>query len=301
MQFSTARAEVAAQLGLDETQSNVTTLINRWLNLSQNDISSSWDWTWLQSRQAIATAIDYTTGTVDLIAGSGTITFSAVIATSQTGRFIQFSSYNDWYEITAHTAGAATATISPVYAQAANATAETFTIRTWYYTFATNVSHVYTARQADSQQYIPLVSAAKRDLFQPFSTATADAPQVLTIWDRDSSGSLQFTPFPWPAKVILIEFRTYLRPMDLSGDTDTPLFPAEFDTIWIEGAVARGYKFLDDDREENTLKYFLLRIERMKLRDNPAIDKSRILQSIDEGGRGNNIIRFPSTFDERIS
>jgi len=298
MQFSTARAEVAAQLSLDQTQSDTTTLINRWLNLSQLDIASAWNWTWLKDRDVITTELDLATGTVDATAASATITFSSAPAASQTDRFIQFSSADDWYKITAHTAGVATATISPVYAQTSNLTAGTFTVRTFFYSLATTTEYVYTARTSQNPAYLPVISASLVDQYAPFWTDTG-SPKKIILWGKDSSGNVQFSPFPWPDEILLIEFRVYKKPSDLSADSDTPLFPTRFDSMWIDGALAYGYRYLNDDRADKTRRDFLLKVDNLKDRDNPGLTSNRILKSIDEGShQGHPFIPFPSNFGE---
>ncbi|KKM69292.1 hypothetical protein LCGC14_1452260 [marine sediment metagenome] len=298
MQFSTARAEVAAQTGLDETQSNTKTLINRWLNLSQLKIASAWNWSWLEDREIIVTEIDLTTGTVSVTAATATITFSDAPAASQANRFIQFSSADDWYEITAHTAASATATISPAYAQTTDLTAGTFIVRTFFYTFATTTEHVYNCKNSVDKKMIPIISATRYDKFEPFPDATANVPDTIILWKRDSVGSLQFTPFPWPDTATLLEFRIYKKPTDLSADTDIPLFPTKFDSLWILGAAKQGFMFLDDDREIRVRSEFNTVVKNLILHDAPAIDKSRQFKSIDQGIHRHGLIRFPSQFGE---
>lgn len=295
MDFQTARAEVAAQLGMDETQSDTQTLINRWLNISQQDILAAWNWSWLESTDTVATATDYTTGTVSVSAGSATLTFSASITASQANRYIQFSSADDWYKITAHTAGTDTATISPAYAQTSNLSSGTFTIRTVFYSLASTTDFVYNCKRAQDRQYIPVISANSYDTFEPWTSQTGPVRRII-LWGRDSNGYLTFTPYPFPDEIALLEFRVYKKASDLSSDTDTAVFPQKYDSAWILGAVTYGYRFLDDNRYSAARRDFLNTIELLKKRDRPALDKSRMLQSIDDTGQIGDLIRFPSQY-----
>lgn len=114
---------------MDYTISEEATLLKRWLNNSQQQIMRAFEWPFARSITplVVQTVTDYTTGTVATTAGSTSVTFSAPITNSKTGQYLQTSSSNDWYKITSHTAGTATATleIGAIY----TASADTFTIR----------------------------------------------------------------------------------------------------------------------------------------------------------------------------
>lgn len=292
-----ARKELAAQLGLDHTNTDTSTLLDRWLDLAYDDIVGNYDWSWLESRETVTMATDYTTGTVDLTAASATITFSATIAASQANRMIQFSSFNDWYLISAHTAGTDTATISPAYIQSSNATADTFTIRTFKYALSSSAEYVYSVREAETQQEIDILSAGTYDEKAAF-TDTTGTPRMIIFWGQDSSGNWEFTPYPFPDQALLLEFRIYKKKTTLSADGDTALFPDRFNSTWLYGAKVYGYEFLDDTRSSSARINFQGKIKALRGRDDIGRRQIRVLRSIDEAPNVGNIIRFPAEFGD---
>lgn len=297
MDFITGRQELAAQLGLDWTQTSTATLLNRWLNLSYQDIVGDYNWSWLKSREAVTMATDYTTGTVGITAGATTITFSAGPAASQTDRYIQFSSANDWYKITAHTAGDTSATISPAYVQTTDLSAGTFTIRTVFYSLSSACEYVYSVREAINYRPLKIINAQVLDDHAPFSTTTG-TPTAITMWGLDSSGYWQFTPFPWPDDVLLLEFRTIKKVTNLSSDTDEPIFPSRFESVWLYGAKCYGYDFLDDDRANGAFLKFESKVKKLRKRDTVGLNKMYVLQPIDKQAATRDIQQFPAEFGD---
>ena len=296
LQLSDARSELAAQLGLNQTKSSTKTLLDRWLNFAYQDIAGAYPWSWIENTDRVAMEVDLTTGTVDATAGSTTITFSSAPTASQVNRYIQFSSANDWYKITAHTAASATATIDPAYVQSSNLSAGTFTIRTFFYSLASTVESAYSAKQAISNVPISIITAHTYDRNLAFPEDTGD-PKVIYMWGRDSSEQWQFSPFPWPSSAMIIEFKTITTVTDLSNDTDKPLFPTRFNTVWLRGAKAYGYEFLDDDRSTRAFNRFEDRIDEMKKLDNVGLTRNYILEAVDEGRNDlRSTIPFPAAF-----
>src|SRR6266850_5038998 len=142
MNFLVSQQEVGAQLGLDNTVSSQNTLIERWLNTAQQMICEAFNWPFLRASTPLIfkTVPDYITGTVTTVAASTTVTFSATITDSKAGQYLQTSSSNDWYKITAHTAGSATATVDPAIINAGAAL--TYTIRKFHYSMDATVDRV---------------------------------------------------------------------------------------------------------------------------------------------------------------
>src|SRR6185369_8156270 len=150
--FLQLQQELGAQVGLDQTVSSQETLLKRWINNAQQTILRAYEWPFLRSPTplVIQTVTDITTGTVATTAASTTITFSSAPSVSVAGRFIQTSSSNDWYKITAHTAATTTATleIAAIY----TAAAATYTVRKFYYSTSSSVDRIIQIFQ-DVQPY----------------------------------------------------------------------------------------------------------------------------------------------------
>lgn len=297
MLLSEAKSAVAAILGVNSADTDINSHLGVWLNQSYRDIIGRHRWSWLRSTERVTMDTDYTTGTVNATAASATITFSATITASQTGRYIQFSSAKDWYYISAHTAGTDTATISPAYIQTTNLTAGTFTIRTFYYSLSSSTDFAFSARQAASPVNLRFIDTTQYDERVPFTDATGD-PQAVIFWGYDSSNCWQFTPYPFPDEPVILEFRTIKRVAATLVDADTPIFPDRFTGIWLDGAKAYGYEFLDDDREDKAHKRFDEKLKAEVGNDNPALMVDRVLQAADQQVPRRNFIPFPPQFGD---
>lgn len=301
MTFTIAQQEVASQLGLDYTDTNTATLIKRWLNLAYNDIVGYYNWQWLRDVETITMQKDNTGAAADLnvtasvSSASDAVTMSGVVAVSQAGRYIQFSSANDWYLISAHTAGTAAMTISPVYAQADDLTAGTFTIRTRYYSLASTTDKVYSARQAVTNTPLKIIPAYNYDNNVTYTDNTG-SPYALYMWKQDSSQNWEITPFPFPDTAMLIELRIKKKVTELSADSGIPIFPDRFESVWLDQATARGWKHDDDDRAATTFTMVQRNLERLKVQDMADLGRVLVLKSIDEGRQNRALVPFPDSF-----
>lgn len=281
MNFLTSQQEVAAQLGLDNTVSSQNTLIKRWINTSQQMIAQSYDWPFLRASNplVVKTVVDYTTGTVTTIADSTTVNFSATIADSKTGQYIQTSSSNDWYRITAHTAGASTATISPA---AINAGSDlTYTIRKFHYSLDSAVDRVLSIRQMVTPIELSEMSADQFHLWEPDPT-NVDNPSVYFMLGKDSSDVWQIGLWPIPSAVINL-YVEYLKAVtDLSSDSDTSIIPAKWHTsVLLKGAIWQGLEFLGDSRASRARDEFFLGIQEMKKQNQPSKNDHRVMFPVD--------------------
>ena len=302
MTFLTAQKELAAQLGLDYTQTDTATLLKRWLNLAYQDIVGWKNWSWVEGIDTVKTVIDSTETTLSVTASIAlltptTVTFSSTIATSQTNRYIQFEGSEDWYKITAHTATTATATIGTAYCGTVALVAGDFTIRTVYYSLASTTEKVLNCRRAASgSEYLPVISVNDIDKFDPFTDTTGD-PDCIAFFGQDSTGYWQFTPYPYPDTAILLEFRVFKKATELSGDTDYAIFPDKFNSVWLDRAKAFGYEFLNDDRQGDAFRRSVGMLERFKCQDNVGVTKINVIESIDNGSVSNNqFVKLPDEY-----
>ena len=140
--------EVASQLNLNGSQTKVKTIIKRWINLSQQEMFGVDDFPWTWDREVVQTVIDKTAGTVSINAGATGVTgVSTAFGSSDVGSFIQFSSTDDWYKITA-VASATSLTIEKAYVGTTNLSAGTYTIRKFFYTLSANADRLLSGKQA---------------------------------------------------------------------------------------------------------------------------------------------------------
>jgi len=281
MDFLTQQQEVAAILGLDETQSDQATLIKRWLNIAQRDIGDAAHWPFLEAIDPVVvqTVVDYTTGTASVAAGGTTVTFSATITDSKTDQYIQFDGEDAWYRITAHTAGTDTATISPSAIEAE--TASEYQIRKFFYVLDTTVDRVRKMRISDW----PYELVGKQSQWlNPWSSSANQTgnPRVFVIRGKDSSDQWQFCLWPFPDRVFNMYVEYLKKLTDLSADSDVSIIPEKWHTTtMLQGAIWRGWQFLDDSRSKEAYVLYLKYIQEMKDGILPNLDEERQLQSVE--------------------
>lgn len=296
MQFSVQQSELAAQLGLDTTDTDQLTLIKRWLNMSQRMILGHANWPFLRASSplVVQTVADYTTGTATVSAGGTTVTFSGTIAASKTGQFIRFASSLDWYRITAHTAGTSTATISPA-AISAN-TAATYTIRKFFYSTDTTVDRIISIRQSIIPPYY--LSEVSKESFDEtgMSPDVSRTPEVYMIAGKDSSSIVQFAVWPVPNAVINLYVDYYPVTSDLSSDADVSVIPEKWHaTTMLDGAKMLGYQWKDDNRYVDAKRAFEDGLEDMKKNMLLSTKIDRGFQAVDRVGRKNDF-PFPANY-----
>lgn len=284
MTFLTAQQEVAAQCGLDSTDTQQGPLVRRWINTAQKYIYSQSPWEFLRASTplVVQTVTDITTGTVATVAGSTTITFSSAPTVSVAGRYIQTSSSLDWYNITSHTASTTTAVIEAP-AITTNSVA-TYTVRKFYYSTSALVDRVLQINNSIAPFHLKERSKEYFDSKYIYQTQTG-LPLVYMMCGLDSSGIWQFKLWPSPSSVQNLYIDYLQVGVDLSADSDVSLIPEKwFRTGVLEGACWQGYKFLDDSRAvSKTLEDFMEPvIDRMKDEMFPSTNLHRVLGSIDE-------------------
>lgn len=285
--FLTLQQELAAQVGLDQTVSSQAVLLKRWLNNSQQVILRSFEWPFLRSPTplVIQTVPDYATGTVATTAGSTSITFSTTPKdvngnnVSVSGRFIQTSSSNDWYRITAHTSGTTAATLE--IAAITTAAAATLTIRKMYYSTSTSVDRIIQVWQ-DVLPYQMMESTPEYfQSFNPGFLGTGPA-RICLVAGVDSTGAPQFRLWPNPDSVMNLRIDYFPVATDMVLDGDISVIPAKWHTTTlVEGAKAQAFNFLDDTRYANSVTLFDGMIEEMKSQYDISLHRHRVTTSAD--------------------
>lgn len=295
--FLTLQQELGAQCGLDPTVSSQATLLKRWLNNSQQMILRAYEWPFFRNPTplVIQTVTDYSTGTVATIAGSTSITFSGTIAASKANQYIQFSNSNDWYRITAHTAGTAAATLE-IGAINSNSVA-TFTIRKFYYSTSTSVDRIIQVFQ-DVLPY-QLIETTP-EYFQSFNPGflSSGTPRIYCMAGTDSTGAPQFRLWPNPDSVINLRMDYFPVATDMVADADVSVIPAKWHTtILLEGACIPAFKFLDDSRYANSVTLFNAWLEEMKGEYEIGLHRHRVMTAADNQPVGGNLGFMPLPFN----
>jgi hypothetical protein len=295
MDFLTQQKELGQFAGLDYTVTEEATLLKRWINTAQHNVAREYDWPFLRASTPliIQTVADYTTGTVATVANSTSVTASATITASKAGQYIKTEDSEDWYRITAHTAGTAALTIEPA-AISTNATAE-YTIRKFYYSTSSAVDRILSIRQSITPYKLDEVSKEQFDSLQPDPQATG-TPRVFMVAGLDSSMFPQFVLWPTPDAVINLFVEHLQKMSDLSADADVSIIPEKFHrSVLMTAAQVEACMGLNDDRLEGLVKLKEYELEKMKRQYEISKSRIRRIRTIDQGENSHSV-PFPSTF-----
>lgn len=291
--FANLESEVYAHTGLDSTDTTNLTNVDRWLNYCQQDICARWPWQFMESREAIVTVPDYTTGTVSVSTGGTTVTGSGTTFTSIMGTsaqyWIQFIGSNDWYLITAF--GSSTSiTIEEPYQGLTNLTNTTYIIRKRYYSLSSSCDRVVDIiNQATPLKLIQVDIRTADDLYpNPQSTNTSYG---FLMWGIDASGNVQVIPYPFPSDARVFELKTIKRPVDGSIS-----IPNKYAHLIAWGAIAVGFAFLRKFEEAEAWNArFEQRIQQMRSEYRTSEDLQNIMRSIDSV-QGSKYLQFPEQY-----
>ena len=295
--------EVFERASIDKLVQNHITLGIRWVNLTLQDISSRQAWPWLHDRETITTVVDKTAGTVDATLASGTIAGTTTAwAATDVGRYIQFSSSNDWYKITA-VASATSATISPVYAPATE-TGMTYTIRSLRYALSTDVDRVYDIRQYRSATKLIQVDTRDWDRLLPNQNQTGN-PRYYSLFEYQTPASSTGQQWaielqPSPSAAMLLEVRSIRKIVELGAGTAVPSLPAKWHPVLVDGATYLAYLWANSPNAAGMKAIYERGIQLMKDESSPSEDLQLVLQPWDGVGGSSRFAAFPSEFEQPL-
>ncbi len=232
----------------------VNALINRTINKVVNDIYLQDDFEFTWDREIVQTVIDITAGTVSISAGGTTVTgVSTAFAAADVGKFIQFSSSNDWYKISA-VASATSATIEIAYTQSSALSGGTYIIRKFFYEFTSNADKYVVVKQAITPVKLQTMRARRFDSLFPFSEASGDPRAIIPV-HSDTVGTIQFMLFPTPSAVINLEVRFKKKATTLDSDSATPPMPGKYHNIVYLGAIYMLSHYAGKDASQISLNF----------------------------------------------
>jgi len=248
MDFSTIRSQVSQLINLDESANDLTTIYNRWINETYKRLAADANWPWLIKHDIVQTVTEISTGTVAITSGDTALTFSSgptPSVTTANGYRIQLEGADDWYDISAHTAGATSATLADNFLRD-TLTTGTYVLRKWFYSLPSDIDRIIVVTEANDNT--PLEYLDHRELKKTFPDIETDGtPNTYTIEGLDSSNNWRTRFFPTPDTTINIDFWYYQTITELSADGDTPIFPSKWHEILIWGVLSwYGFLFRDD-------------------------------------------------------
>lgn len=296
MDFTSLKTRVAEETGLDLT--NDATKLGVWINEAYRFLAGMREWPWLLKQGTVQTVSDITTLTASVNAAATAVTLSSVYATSLANDYmIQFSTTDDWYLISAHTAGTSAVTIATAYQGATNLTSGTCTIRKVYYSLASDTDRIINMREAVDDNSLVYVDPRTYDRQLPDPTATG-TPQIYSLVGLDSSKYWRATFYPLPDAKVNIMYKYYQKITDLSGSTDTPLIPEKFHQAIVFTALAMfAHPYIDDTRMQSAERRAKMLVGEMVGQVSPVPDSHPIIGAWDQrGGSRPHGAQFPPEF-----
>lgn len=295
MQFSILQAECFSQLGMDSTDAADLALVKRWLNICQQDIAMQYAWPFLETRESLSTVLDKTAGTVSVTAGATTVTgASTAFASTDVGSYIQFSSADDWYRISAFSS-TTSITIDKAYVESTNLSAGTYVIRKFFYSLSSTVDRVLDIKNWDTAIRLVETDFGTLDWISGVNNAVG-ATSAYAAYGLDSSGNTQLMFYPFPSDLRIFEVRYLKRLTDMSADADLSIVPAKWHHVLIEGALVYGFRYLRKfELSREWAQTYVLHLEQMKKHSKQSMDEIPVLRAIDDANRG-QWIRLPGEF-----
>lgn len=290
MQLSTIRDQIARLLRLSASVDNLSSDYDVWINETYRRVSSEANWPWLLTHDVLQTATEITTGTVSVASGSTALTFSSAPTPSVANDYrIQFSTTDDWYDISAHTAASTSATLADAYLGSSDISGGTYTLRKFWYSLPSDMDRLVSVTEATSNTPIRYIDPRRLKQLHPDVEQDANAPLLFTLEGLDSSKNWRIRFFPNPSSKINVDLWYYKTITDLSADTDVPIIPAKFHEILIWGTIAfYGYLFRDDaQRLQIARNNYDTILARMKSSILPTTDEMVAIQPWD-------VVRNPS-------
>jgi len=217
--------------------------------------ANRWEWA-LSSTPGVITTVAKVTGSVNSIS-SATVTLSASITDSMTGRKFYMDANQGVYRISAHTAGTATLTLDGSYVE--TETSGPFTIYQDEYSVSSDVLKVWDPFQVRGQwwQEVPILDKPIFENFFGKGWSAGPAPlQAATEVQRDTNGGRTFRFGPWSETAVSVEYDyTKFDDLDFSGvaATDTPKVPRPHRHSIVELAASKLWRHLDNTNNANNL------------------------------------------------
>jgi hypothetical protein len=246
----------------------------------------------MESREAIQTIPDYTTGTVSVASAGTTVTglltvFTTTMAAGQ--YYIQFEGSNDWYKIATRVSNTEI-TIEQGYTGTDALSGATFIVRKFFYSMSSACDRIVDVRNWGTPLKLVNMDPRTVDALRPNPQST-NSPYGYLCWGYDSSGNVQVTPYPFPSDARVIEMRTVKRPTD-----DSVSIPNKYAHVLAWGAISVGFAYMRKmDLAGAWNAKFEQRIEEMKGEFRLSEDEQPVMMSIDSVNRS-RMIQYPEQY-----
>ena len=300
--YGNIKTELASTVRFDLNKADQDFLIGQWTNLTIQDMNSRASWYWTVDRQIVQTVADKTAGTVSISVDGTTVTgASTAFASGDVGKYIQFSSSDDWYKITTFTSSTSIEIEAP-YTQTSALSGGTYTIRKFFYSLSSTADEILSVRQHISPTKMNPVHYREFDIFYPSPEGTSKG-EIYVPWGLDSSDNLVFSIYPWPDEIYNVEVRFKKKTVDLTSAAQQPSIPEKFRSVILDGALSRALRHPasggDIQKAELVRRAYEDGISRMEDKQNQAPDYHPIIRSVEGNSRYPLGPSLPQDFDRR--
>lgn len=286
MNFGDQQSQLQDMVGAyDKSVAADATKLKRWLNLGQQYVCGKANWPFMLAYEVIQTVKDITTGTVSINAAATALTFSSAPAASVAGMYIQLSTSDDWYRISAHTAGATAATLATAYVGSTNLSAGTYKVRKLLYATATPLDSLLDIKKTVNPNQLVSLNQRSGDFFTPLYLAAGDPVGYINA-PPDSSGNPQFSLVQSPDTVLNLLVRGINKLSDLSADSDTSVIPKRWHDAIINAAAYYAFLGIKEERAIASMNLANQIIADMARVFNTDLGRHRVMASIDGGYEG---------------
>lgn len=208
------------------------------------------DWLWQKKTATLVMEPKIAAGTVTATKNSNSITFSSPPAASVAGWFFKVDVHSDWFQVLAHTGGAATATLDSVYT-GADVTGAAFKLIKLEYDLASDFLRPYSPfnmsvlpQQFPYQDYqVNGIESSELKSTYPLTLVAEGAPSAFALVGQKK---VRFSGYP--LDLLRVEYDYLYLPADLTNSgTEEPIVPYEDRHILADIALL----FLLDEMENS--------------------------------------------------
>lgn len=270
------------------------------------DIELGVDWEWAKNPNSGSLILNpaISTGTLSVVNGSSTITFSSAPTVSVTGYYLKIDNRPDWYRINSHTANVVTATIDVAYNDT-TASSLTFKVIPLDYQLQSGIMrligpmNIYRIQddRGDDEGKIYQVKYNKFMKENPFHNMFETIPTQFTEMSRTNDGTITVRMNNWPTYAAKVDYDFIPIPSPLTNSTiSIPNMPVEFRVVLEYGTA---YFLMVDKNDDRAPQYFQLTKQKLdamvnayrKEKNYTAKDRGRIIPRQDLYTRTRRLVR----------
>lgn len=198
-------------------------------------------WWWLKKEQDVQTHAKITTGTITIVDGSTTVTFSSAPSVDCDNYKLKVTGFEEVIEISAHTAASTTATLRSAWRRG-NVTAGGYVMWKDFIALDSDMKQTTLVQHEKMSQPLSACSVPK---FKEFYARLPDFnghPSIYTTEDFDSDGNRLLRWYPaCDSTRHTLHVTGIQEATRLSSDADEPAMPLEDRIVLFYGAAARAW------------------------------------------------------------